>query len=396
MRPRFGVVIAVAGLVVAACGGVTDANSVPASANQFVHPGVLVDQSQLEFVRDRVKAGAEPWISASHAVEQSKYADLSAVPVPRHVVDCGSYSKPDNGCSDEIHDAVSAYTEALLWTYTGDPRRADKAVEFMDAWSATIHDHTNSNARVQTAWAAEIWPKAAEIVRHTSDRWPADRIARFSDMLRTVYLPELVDGAPRENGNWELSMIDGAMQSAVFLDDRRLFDRAVAMWRNRVPAYFYSTSDGPLPLAPPGGMHDGPEKITQFWYGQTTFVDGLAQETCRDLVHTQWGLGAAIDAAETARHQGVDLYAAEQQRLTAAMEFHARYLAGTPPPHWLCGGKLNRITFEPTWDMAFNHYHSALGLDLPVTRQLLDFYRPTAVDHFLDWETLTTAGTENR
>jgi hypothetical protein len=37
----------------------------------------------------------------------------------------------------------------------------------MDAWLATITDHTNSNAPLQSAWAGSVWPRAAEIIRYT-------------------------------------------------------------------------------------------------------------------------------------------------------------------------------------------------------------------------------------
>jgi hypothetical protein len=75
-----------------------------------------------------------------------------------------------------------------------------------------------------------------------------------------------------------------------------------------VPAYFYLTSDGELPHVPPGGTKVDKTALTKLWYDQSRFVDGLAQETCRDFGHTQYGLAAMINAAETARQQGVDLY----------------------------------------------------------------------------------------
>ena len=53
------------------------------------------------------------------------------------------------------------------------------------------------------------------------------------------------------------------------------------------------------------------------------------------------GMAAAINAAETALHQGVDLYAEQATRLTAAMEFHAKLVAAgaAQPGEWLCSGK---------------------------------------------------------
>jgi hypothetical protein len=39
-----------------------------------------------------------------------------------------------------------------------------------------------------------------------------------------------------------------------------------------------------------------------------------------------------VDAAETARQQGVDLYAERGARITAAMEFQAQFLAPNHAP----------------------------------------------------------------
>jgi hypothetical protein len=182
---------------------------------------------------------------------------------------------------------------------------------------------------------------------------------------------------------------------AVFLEDRPLFDQAVAMWRQRVPAYFYLKADGDLPVPPPLGNKDTKEALIKYWYEQATFVDGLGQETCRDFGHLQMGLAAMIDTAETALLQGVDLYATEAKRITVAMEFHAGFLLGDPVPAWLGGGKLDARRVLPTWEIAYNHYHGRLGLSLPRTEQLIVTKArlgSSNLDLFMAWETLTHAG----
>jgi Alginate lyase len=170
-----------------------------------------------------------------------------------------------------------------------------------------------------------------------------------------------------------------------------LFQKAVSMWRKRVPAYFYLSQDGSLPVPPPLGHKDTKEDLTRYWYGQTVFVDGLAQETCRDFGHTFYGLAAMINAAEIARHQGIDLYGEEAKRITTAMEFHAAFVLGKPIPQWLGGGRLN-IRAGSTWEIAYNHYHNRLGMKLPETEKLiLSRARPTGASHHIIWETLTHA-----
>jgi hypothetical protein len=360
-------------------------------ASGFIHPGVLVSAGQLEFVRDQIRANAQPWARAFDAMVASSYADLRWQPKAREVVECGYFSDPDHGCSDEWRDGVAAYTHALLWYFTGHEANAKKSVEILDAWSGTLREHTNLNAPIQAAWSGAVFARAAEVMRHSYRGWPRAHIERVAAMFRTVFLPLVGSGgAPGSWGNWYLTIVDAAVGIAVFLDDRTLFDRAVAMWRGRVPAYIYLTLDGPHPLGPPGGP-SGTDAMVKFWFGQGTYVDGLTQETCRDLLHAAWGLEAAAQVAETAWIQGIDLYAEIQPRLVAAMELHSSLAVGDPVPAWLCGGALTD-RFEPNPEIAFNHYQLRRGVDLPRTRQLVANERPQSPSNFYAWETLTHGG----
>ena len=118
------------------------------------------------------------------------------------------------------------------------------------------------------------------------------------------------------------------------------------------------------------GDRTTPESLAGFWRTSMFMADGQAQETCRDFGHTSWGIAAAINTAETALQQGVDLYAAESRRLRAGLEFHAGYINGEPVPSWLCGGRV-RLATLPTWEIAFNHFTTRLGLSLPNTQTLI-------------------------
>lgn len=358
----------------------------------FVHPGVFVSTTQLDVVKAKVAAGAEPWRTAFAQMSGSEYASLDWTPRPRPVVECGSYSNPNLGCSEEREDALAAYTDALMWYITDDARYADKAIEIMNAWSATIQEHTNSNAPLQAGWAGVSWSRAGELIRYTYDGWEPADLDRFAQMLRTVYLPLVLPGKADFNGNWELIMEDAAAGIAVFLDDRASFDEAIEKTRARVPAYIYLESDGLLPHPPPGGTKDTPEEIIHYWQDQSKFVTGLAQETCRDFGHTGWGFDAAAHTAETARIQGLDLYGEIGERLTKAFEFHARYDLGADVPDWLCGGTLT-TGIGPTAEVAYNHYVNREGIKMPRTRHLIEErLRPTGTDdHFIAWETLTNA-----
>jgi len=358
----------------------------------FTHPGVLVSRPQLDFVRTQVNAGAQPWRAAYDQMMASAYASLSRTPRPRAVVECGPYSNPNLGCTDERQDALAAYTLALAWYITRDARYATKAISIMDAWSAVVTDHTNSNAPLQAAWAGSSWPRAAEIIRYTYTGWPAANVTRFATMLRTVYLPEVAAGRASTNGNWELSMMEAALGIAVFLEDRAAYDRALTIFRARVPAYIYLTGDGALPRGPAGSGIDTRAEIIAYWQGQSTFVDGLSQETCRDFTHTGYGIAAIAHVAETTRIQGQDIYPEVGERLRHALGFHARYQLGEAPPAWLCGGTLTR-GLGPVTEVGFNALHGRLGIAMSNTQRLTEQGRPAGTNSlFVAWETLTHAG----
>jgi hypothetical protein len=362
-------------------------------AGGFVHPGVLVDRAQLDFVK--TKLGADPWKSALAKMQASNLASLSYKPMPLATVECGSFSNPDIGCTAEKNDVAAAYTNALVYSLTGDQAHANKAIEIMNAWASVLKAHTNSNAPLQSAWCASVFPRAAELIRYSNAGWKPADVAAFETLLKDVYLPEIKDGAPNTNGNWELSMIEAMLGIAVFTNDQALFDKAVSMWKKRVPAYVYLTSDGALPVPPPGGNKNTKAKLVAYWQGQSTFIDGLSQETCRDLGHVQLGFAAMINAAETAAIQGVDLYGLESKRLVAGYELHAQYLNGAKVPASICGGKLSQATATETWEVGYNEYANRLGLALPETKAVVAQVRPTGVNHMMVWETLTHAETGN-
>ncbi|MFD3451328.1 alginate lyase family protein [Streptomyces sp. NPDC058691] len=377
-----------AALVAALLTAVPGTGRASAAPAAFTHPGVLVSQSQLDFVRGKVQAGAQPWKAAYDQMMASSYASQSRTPKPRAVVECGSYSNPNYGCTDEREDAIAAYTNALAWYITRDTKYATKAIQLMDAWSATITDHTNSNAPLQTGWAGSVWPRAAEIIRYSYGNWP--NVNRFATMLRNVYLPEVINGS-KSNGNWELSMMEAAVGISVFLDDKASYDKAVTRYLNRVAAYVYLTTDGALPKTVPGSGLDTRDEIVGYWQGQSTFVTGLTQETCRDFTHTGYGISAISHVAETSRIQGQDLYPQVGERLRQALGFQSKYQRGEAVPSWLCGGHLN-LGLGPVTEVGYNAIHNRLGYAMTNTQALTESQRPAGSNNlFVAWETLTHA-----
>ena len=394
----------------------------------FQHPGVLVTRAQLDFVKSNL--GSDPWKTAFAAAKASPLTlPVYAPATPQATIVCGSKSSgPDAAlCKSEQSDSEAAYANAILWYLSGDPAYAQKAIQIMDAWSAvftshgTLLDPAASNQYVQSGWTGTNWAPAAEIIRYTYDAnggWPQADVARFASMLRSAYLPYVVTDDVRKpfvgdtsagslvpNGNWEDVMISAGMGISVFLDDTDSFQRVLAMWRTRTPAYMYLGKDGAYPAPPPlapGVTAYTPDQIAKYWGGPKTSQtfplpspdgDGMGQETCRDVTdmhHQEYGYAGLVAAAETAHIQGVDLYGEEKDRIVAAFEFAAKYLNGAAVPAWLCPG--SGLTLSATgfnYEIGYNHYANRLGIPMPNTRALLAKIRPTDADHNMVFETLT-------
>jgi hypothetical protein len=170
--------------------------------------------------------------------------------------------------------------------------------------------------------------------------------------------------------------------TAVFSENATLYDRSVAYWRGRMPSYFFITSDGPSP--PPNPQPNCSPQPYCEWYNQSVFdarVNGVCQETCRDLGHMQMGFAAFANGAATATLQGDDLLRAEAPRLFAAAEFvtalQASGRANETNP-LLCNGRAGGVLggMAPTFELAHALF-ARLGMDDANTRSWLrDRVRP--------------------
>jgi hypothetical protein len=369
-----------------------------AQTQPFNHPGVLVSRAQLDYIKVMVAAHNEPFYSAYLKALNSNLGQLNYQiqgPPATGIIECGPTSNPNFGCSAADNDSSAAYLQSLLWYITGNQQYANNAIAILNSYGYNLKGYTNSNEPLQAAWDSEKFPRAAEIIRYSNAGWADADIQQFKTMLSTVILPRIINGSS-SNGNWEISMIEGMINIGVFNDDLATFNKGVLYWKQRIPAYFYYHTDGPTPVPAPRG--------TANWYGQSVYddrVDGISQETCRDFGHAQYGISGALDAAETASIQGVDLYndvtSNARLRLMSALEFNAKYLLAnsTTVPSYICNGKVT-LQVYPTDEIGYNNYHNRQGLDLPLTIQYLNqvirqLPNPTEY-HIMVYETLSHGG----
>jgi chitodextrinase len=402
----------------------------------FTHPGVYNTKATLDFVKGKIAAGANPWKTAYNAALSDTYGSLS---YPDHpptntggLVTCGSHSSPDIHCHDQRYDAVAAYTDALIWYFSGNQAYANLSMKIMNDWCGSLTGITDSNMVVQAGWVGGTFAAAAEIIRYTNAGWSSANATACENMFKNVFVPLMcpsgvstctsTNGAAGKNGNWATAVANSLISIGVYTNDTATFNAGVALWNDRAPTYSYMTSDGSHPKMPTGGYNSGsgycsPSSSTCDTYGYwgqagRTLVNGISQETCRDFEHAQMGLDGLFLAAQTADIQGQSLYAGQATRLQAAMEWMAGILvsAGVDTSastyqtsnSWLCSsGKVTLTTSSitnplPAWEVAYNQLVNVHGLSLPNTLSLLNANRDGAwhydnVDQAA-WQTLTHAG----
>jgi hypothetical protein len=326
----------------------------------FKHPGILHTSDDLQRMKQMVAQGAEPWKSGFEMLK--KHEDSQADYKLRGPFERAGRGPGFNEHIDAImHDGNAAYQNALMWAITGNEAHARKAVEILNAWSYTHKEETGRDVQLGAGLWGFKFASAAEILRYTYPKWEAKDIKQCETMLRDVFYPPIKDFATFANGNWDGACMKTIMAIGVFCDDQPMFDRAID--------YFYR------------GKGNG--RLTNYIINDS----GQCQESGRDQAHTQLGLGLLCECCEIGWNQGLDMYAAEDNRLLRGFEYTAKYNLGEDVPfteHTDTTGQYHhtqistqaRGQFRPVWEMAWNHYHNRRGLEMPYTQRVLEKIRP--------------------
>jgi|GEM_PF-878768 len=336
----------------------------------FIHPGMLHNQAELDFVKEKVRAKEQPWLGAWEDLLKTGISKMDFKPEARETIVRGPYEKPSLGAKEIEHASGAAYSQAIQWIITEDPKHVHKAIEIFNDYAYTVKEFTHNDAKLLIGMTGTMMLNAAEIIRHTSTLWEEKDQQQFEKMIREVYYggimkkvwPSHSEWFPRANGNWDASMMQTMLCIAIFLEDQELFDFTVDYTMN------------------------GESKGSIKWYisGKT----GQCQESGRDQHHTYMGLCFLTAACDIAWKQGVDMYSAHDNRLLLGLEYTAKYNMGHEVPfeqyYDYRGRKTNgakisskgRGGFYPMWEKGYHHYHDRMGMEMPYTKQVLDKIRP--------------------
>ncbi len=317
------------------------------SAQKFIHPGIDQTSADLEYMKKQVLAGEQPWKDAFDRLKSA--TDLRFEIKPFAHVLRGPYGKPNIGGDDLSKGSDMAYNCALMWYITNDKAYAEKAIEILNAWSPVLWDFDYNDAKLLAGWTGHQLCNAAEILRFTNSGWEEKDIDRYTEMLIIVYYPLMRFYYPQANGNWDGAIIHSILAIAIFADNRVMFS-------NAIDHFLHAPVNGSL-----------------FKY---IYPSGQCQESMRDQAHVQLGLGEFAGAAKVAWTQGVDLFSIGNNRMALGYEYTAGFLLGNKTH---CYGTISERAknLRDDYETVYHHY-TAMGLDMPFSKQAADSIRPKA------------------
>ncbi|WP_339921829.1 heparinase II/III family protein [uncultured Cyclobacterium sp.] len=321
----------------------------------FVHPGILQNQADLDYMKSQIQQGIEPWKSSFENLKQESENDFK-VQAFTHVVR-GSYGRQGQGHRELSESAKEAYRQALLWYITEEQSHAKKAMEIINAWSSQLWDFDDNDAKLIAALTGQYFLNAAEILRYSNSGWDNGEIEKFEQLMLTVFYPYIKDFFSEANGNWDAAMINTMLGIGIFTDRPDIFKRAV-------DRYFLGANNG---------------GITKYIY-----PNGQIQETTRDWPHVQLGLGEFAKAAQIAWTQGLDFYSVADNRLALGFEYTAKFMLGDEVPVYGNVSQRGRGEFRDIYESVFAHYTEVKQINMPYTEKALDLTRPSSTWGFLE------------
>jgi len=269
--------------------------------------------------------------------------------VPRAIANaCVEAYGKGTGHEEVTKDGEQAVLQAAMYVATRDETYAKNSVAIIQAWATTCKSFEGSNAPLELAWATCSFVRAAEILKYAYNGWSQKHEALLMDFVNQIAMPKLTKKLGWTN-NWQTSICEARLQIGIFTNNQKEIDWAITEFKRIVDEYVMSS-------------------------GQTN-------ETLRDLVHAQFGIGSLLQIPELVYEysQGkTDLFRIKNGVLHKMCEFHAQLLLGKiPVDSGIQKQSIKEPWFLPCgWELAVHHYERRLKLAMPFTQELLKKNRP--------------------
>ncbi|GEL11107.1 Por secretion system C-terminal sorting domain-containing protein [Flavobacterium glycines] len=331
----------------------------------FVHPGLLHNTTDLNRIKDLVAQQAgRPYQSYQALVASGKASATYTMKGPYSALTRDASLTIDGVAGGTVKnnvesDFLAAYYNALMYKINGNEAHALKAIQILDAYSATTKSIVGADAELNGLYGF-MFVNAAEIMRSAYPSWAAAKVLQCQNMLKSVFYPIIGNFKPCAHGNWDIICMKALMGIAIFTEDTAMFNKTINY-------YYYGEGNGSIK--------------------NYVLTDaGQLQESNRDQPHVMLAIGSLAELAEMALKQGVDLYSANNNAIMRGYEYTSQYNLGMDVPYQTSYDycEKNYQDYTPTaispngrgdlravFEIAYNHYVYRKGLAMPQTMAVL-------------------------
>lgn len=339
----------------------------------LLHPGILQTKEQLNTMQRHVRNGEQPWASAFEAFSQVPacrtdprilYAGWTDIPRG------GGLGKGGNFVTFRMaKDANTAYKQVVMWYITGDETYRLNALKIIRDYCAikTVAPHWDAQIR----WGVASYQLccAAEVLRYSdgnseASRWTDDDTAQFSALMKAG------EGLVAGTGYWMNQhgfSTMGEMGTAIFLDDKALYDEAVERttvnsqgqqggrngsieWQMRLVTENFETHE---PVKPQVQVVEMIRDQAHAW------INVAALSTCCQTIYNQGTKVDPVTGTVSTAADAVDAFDFLDNRLLAGTDYITRFTLGQPVT-WIPIDMGDQIKGEPRsfYDLGilYNHY----------------------------------------
>jgi hypothetical protein len=250
---------------------------------------------------------------------------------------------PDVGTQLALTDAPMAFRQALSYVLLGDEKYAKNAISIINNWVSVCTICTGDNKQLDASWSQIMFARAIELLKFYYPGFSATGLEkRYIEWVNRVMLPVIKTPVTWTN-NWTSAQCEARMQIAIVKNDTVEFNAMVAEFKRIIR----------ILITP----------------------NGLSNEITRDYIHSCMGIGALVQIAEMAWHQGVDLYSENNYMLRNCLEKMAGLIYGQIPPE-LKNITIVQLRWIPYgWSIGYNHYCTRKGFAMPNVKKLI-IYNP--------------------
>lgn len=264
----------------------------PSASNDnfsFEHPGIGFTTDDLDAIK--LNLNIEPWKTGYEELLASAQSDLNYVMLGPFA---GVGRSENNGAYTS--DMKAVHNMARLWYFTGNEAYAQKAHDILIAWATTQTEWLIGETYLTMGYEAFRIFEGADLLRGAWSGWTQNDTDILKTYFRNVWLDPLhlnIPG-PLRSANQGMSQFAAAINIAVFLDDKDLFDELLYIFRT-------DASCGLL----------------------SSLSNGQVGDSGRDA-HDQGQVMLWARSAETFWQQGVDVYSEYDNRILTATEYMSR------------------------------------------------------------------------